>query len=65
MKALTKEHLIKAIKANFKKGEIIFEDDVTLNTIFQKLGDSYYIVDGEWQMTKKANVDWGDVDGNY
>lgn len=60
MQGLTREHLIKAIKVNYKKGEVIFENDEMLKLIFQKLGDSYFMVDGKLKVTKKADVDWGD-----
>lgn len=63
MKALSKEHLIEAIKVNYKKGEIIFANDETLKAIFEQLGDEYNVVDGELKMTKKANVDWSEDDG--
>ena len=60
MKGLIREHLIEAIKVNYKKGEVIFENDETLDLIFEQLGDSYFMVDGNLKITEKANIDWKD-----
>lgn len=56
MKILTKEHLKEIIDVNFFDGEDIAYED--LKVIFERLGDDYFIVDGVWQLTKKADVSW-------
>lgn len=39
MKALTKEHLIKAIDANFKADAIILQNNGVLKRIWEQFGD--------------------------
>lgn len=58
MKALTKEHLIEAINANYKDGEIIDVQDIARQ--INRLGDEWYIVDGKWELVEKADVKWSD-----
>lgn len=58
MKVLTKEHLIEAINANYKTGELISASEISRQ--IDRLGDDYYRIDGEWKLTNKANVNWQD-----
>ena len=60
MQGLTREHLIEAIQVNYKKGEVIFENDEKLDLIFEQLGDTYSMVDGNLKVIEKANVYWSE-----
>lgn len=59
MKALTKEHLIELINANYKDGQTIYKSNMERQ--FERVGDDYFIERGVGMvLTNKAPVNWSD-----
>ncbi|EJV41756.1 hypothetical protein [Bacillus toyonensis] len=54
MKAITKEKMLILIKNSFKDGQIIFEDDSKLKTMWKEYADEYFIEGNQWVLTNKS-----------
>lgn len=52
MKGIEKERLIAIIQENFKDGAIIMENSRTLELMWDQLGDTYFIENNRWVLTR-------------
>jgi hypothetical protein len=52
MKGITKERMIEIIQVNFADGAVIMENSTTLAQMWEQLGDTYFIENNRWKLTR-------------